>query len=118
MAIEFVCPACGGTLRVGDETAGRVIRCGGCMTALRVPAADADTGPAVPPNPYDNGRQYPPSDPAPARGRPVPAAANTASLPDAPPARPVAPPRRAPRPGRRPRAGTPVPPPPAPAPRW
>jgi predicted Zn finger-like uncharacterized protein len=37
MAIEFTCPACGATLRVGDEAAGRVVRCGGCMSMLRVP---------------------------------------------------------------------------------
>jgi hypothetical protein len=37
MAIEFGCPTCGGTLRVGDEAGGRVVRCGGCMTTVRVP---------------------------------------------------------------------------------
>ncbi len=37
MAIEFICPTCNGTLRVGDESAGRVIRCGACQTMLRVP---------------------------------------------------------------------------------
>lgn len=37
MAIEFVCPACHGALRVPDESAGQVMRCGNCMTALRVP---------------------------------------------------------------------------------
>ena len=37
MAIEIDCPTCGGTLRVGDEAAGRVVRCGGCMTTVRVP---------------------------------------------------------------------------------
>lgn len=65
MAIEFVCPACGGTLQVGDESAGRVIRCGGCLTALRVP--EADTRPA-PPNPYDVDR---PVQSLPARSTPV-----------------------------------------------
>lgn len=45
MPIEFACPVCGGTLQVSDETAGRVIRCGGCMTALRVPD-DAASVPA------------------------------------------------------------------------
>jgi hypothetical protein len=49
MAIEFVCPACGGTLQVGDEAAGRVIRCGGCMTALRVPVPDPSPRSAPPP---------------------------------------------------------------------
>jgi hypothetical protein len=60
MAIEFGCPACGGTLQVGDDAAGRVIRCGGCLTALRVPGADA----AV--NPYEVDRPVPPP-PPPAR---------------------------------------------------
>ncbi len=108
MAIEFVCPACGGTLRVGDETAGRVIRCGGCMTALRAPAADAETGPSAPPSPYDDGRQYTPSEPPPPRVRPAPSAR--------PEARPVASPRRRPDPdGDRPRERRSRRPPPPPA---
>jgi hypothetical protein len=45
MAIEFVCPTCNGTLRVADDAAGRVIRCGGCLSTLRVPAADPATAP-------------------------------------------------------------------------
>lgn len=88
MAIEFVCPSCGGTLQVGDESAGRIIRCGGCMTALRVPAADTanDPGPAAP-NPY-GGQSYPP--PPPRRSS---APTEVEPLPDDPPAvaRPVAP---------------------------
>ena len=44
MAIEFVCPTCNGTLRVDDGSAGRVIRCGSCLTTLRVP----DAAPAPP----------------------------------------------------------------------
>lgn len=51
MAIEFVCPSCGGTLRVGDETAGQVIRCGGCMSALRVPIPAPPAAPPPPPPP-------------------------------------------------------------------
>ena len=45
MAIEFVCPTCNGTLRVGDETAGRVVRCGACRTMLRVPGLARRTRP-------------------------------------------------------------------------
>ncbi len=45
MAIDFLCATCNGTLRVGDESAGRVIRCGACQTMLRVP------GVALPPPP-------------------------------------------------------------------
>jgi hypothetical protein len=62
MAIEFVCPACGGTLQVSDESAGRVVRCGGCMTMLRVPEA-APTDSSAPASPFE--RDNPP--PAPAR---------------------------------------------------
>lgn len=64
MAIEFACPSCGGTLQVGDESAGRVIRCGACMTALRVPAADAAA-----PDPYEVERPAP-LPPPPARPEP------------------------------------------------
>jgi len=39
MAIEFVCPSCHGALRVPEESAGQVMRCGNCLTALRVPSA-------------------------------------------------------------------------------
>src|SRR5688572_12657173 len=83
MAIEFVCPACGGTLQVGDESAGRVIRCGGCLSALRVPESDAAR--AAPPNPYEVDRPAPPPPPAPARPAP--------QNPE-PPAAPVEPRRR------------------------
>lgn len=54
MAIEFTCPACGGTLRV-TAAAGSVVRCGGCMSTLRVPegadstSADPDPQPSSPP---------------------------------------------------------------------
>jgi predicted Zn finger-like uncharacterized protein len=48
MAIEFSCPACGNTLRVEDEAAGRVVRCGGCLTTLRVPGAAAAAPPPAP----------------------------------------------------------------------
>lgn len=37
MAIEISCPSCGVTLRVEDDSAGQIIRCGGCMSTLRVP---------------------------------------------------------------------------------
>src|SRR5581483_5942703 len=52
MAIEFTCPACGATLRVADDAAGRLVRCGGCLSALRVPelpAAPPDTRRLAPP---------------------------------------------------------------------
>lgn len=43
MAFEFNCPACLGTLRVEDSAGGRLIRCGGCQTLLRVPDSGADS---------------------------------------------------------------------------
>lgn len=39
MAVEFHCPTCGGTLRAGDGPAGRLVRCGGCLSVLKVPNA-------------------------------------------------------------------------------
>ncbi|MBA4191206.1 MAG: hypothetical protein C0467_24765 [Planctomycetaceae bacterium] len=39
MAVEFNCPTCGGTLRAGDGPAGRLVRCGGCLSTLKVPDA-------------------------------------------------------------------------------
>ncbi len=57
MPIEFVCPTCNGTLRVEDDFAGRVIRCGSCQTMLRVPnepnAPDSLTQSVVPVAPPD-----------------------------------------------------------------
>lgn len=54
MAVEFTCPACEGTLRVGDGPAGRLVRCGGCMALLRVPKAPpfnpAETADDLPPD--------------------------------------------------------------------
>jgi len=44
MAITFVCPTCHGTHRVESESAGQLVRCGECRTALRVPG-----GPERPP---------------------------------------------------------------------
>ena len=55
MAIEFVCPVCQGTLRVSADTAGRVVRCGSCMTVLRVPtSAPAPPEPPQPAEPPDD----------------------------------------------------------------
>jgi hypothetical protein len=41
MAIEFTCPGCGSGLLVEDDSAGRMIRCGQCLTMLRVPETAA-----------------------------------------------------------------------------
>jgi hypothetical protein len=57
MALEFTCPACGGTLQVGDDAIGRVVRCGGCLTMLRVPETAARDFPEVPASPYGDAPQ-------------------------------------------------------------
>ncbi len=64
MAIEFVCPTCNSLLQVGDEAAGRVIRCGGCQTMLRVPEtgpapAGASAPPPAPTSPFETGSPSP-----------------------------------------------------------
>src|SRR5262245_4515399 len=111
MAIEFVCPACGGTLQVSDESAGRVVRCGGCMTMLRVPAsAEPDPG-AAPPSPFELPGSLPPSQTQPRERR---SSATSLSPPDRDSAeRPSS--RSAdssePRPARRRRRPLPPPPP-------
>ena len=45
MATAFVCPTCGGTLKAGDEAVGKVVRCGGCRSTLRVPGASEEGNP-------------------------------------------------------------------------
>jgi predicted Zn finger-like uncharacterized protein len=47
MAIELTCPTCAGRLRVGDEAAGRQIRCGRCQTVLSAP--EPPPAPPAPP---------------------------------------------------------------------
>jgi hypothetical protein len=64
MAIEFTCPACGGTLRVRDATVGRVVRCGGCLTMLRVPDVEPVPDSAAP-NPQPEPARQPAPVPAP-----------------------------------------------------
>ena len=39
MAIEFPCPACGQTLRVAEEYAGKTAKCPECQASMTVPAA-------------------------------------------------------------------------------
>src|SRR5258706_838258 len=45
--IQFECPACGGTLRVPDEKAGKSARCPKCREPIRAPLAK----PAAKPSP-------------------------------------------------------------------
>jgi len=63
MAIEFACPSCGGTLRVEDDAVGQVVRCGGCMTMLRVP--DTVPSPSPPPFPGAPDTPFPGAEPLP-----------------------------------------------------
>lgn len=57
MAIELECPACGTFLRVGDDAAGRAVRCGHCLATLEVPVPEAEPDeparaePVAPPRP-------------------------------------------------------------------
>jgi hypothetical protein len=81
MAIEFTCPACGGALRVRDAAVGRVVRCGGCMTLLRVPDA--------PPTPDPESTAFPGGEPEPARPAPPPAPESLFPDLGEPPPRPV-----------------------------
>jgi hypothetical protein len=82
MAIEFVCPSCNGTLQVGDDAAGRVIRCGGCMTMLRVPggAPPGGSAPQAPVSPFE---PLPSPPPSPSR-RSFDSPADVEPLPDEP----------------------------------
>lgn len=50
MAIEFNCPYCTATVRVGDEASGKIGRCPKCDTRVRVPTIPVGGAPApVPP---------------------------------------------------------------------
>lgn len=74
MAIVVTCPSCGATLRVDDDTAGKQVRCGRCMTVLRVPEPRTDPPPPPPADPplFEND-PFPDDDPAreePRRRRP------------------------------------------------
>jgi predicted Zn finger-like uncharacterized protein len=68
MAIEFTCPACGGALRVRDAAIGQVVRCGGCLTMLRVP----NTAAASPVPPRDEPEPPPRPNSSPAATGPEP----------------------------------------------
>lgn len=79
MAIEFTCPACGGTLRVDDDTVGQLVRCGGCMTMLRVPESTPPPSfPGSPSSPFPDARSEPDSSSPP----PVPRRAERSPAPD------------------------------------
>lgn len=54
MAIEFLCPACRGTLSMPDDSAGKLVRCGNCLATLRVP--DAPPAPVHEPPPRSRPR--------------------------------------------------------------
>jgi hypothetical protein len=66
MAIEFGCPVCGGTLHSEDDAVGQLVRCGGCLSMLRVP----DTAHAIPPIPNPTTSPFPGSTAAPSTDAP------------------------------------------------
>ena len=70
MAIEFGCPSCGGTLRVEDDAVGQVVRCGGCMTMLRVP----EKASSPPPFPDSTDNPFPGAEPLPSLRKRLPIA--------------------------------------------
>ena len=49
MAVEFKCQSCGRNLRVGDEFAGKQVRCPGCRQVVTVPTQQAPAAPPVRP---------------------------------------------------------------------
>ncbi len=75
MAIEVTCPSCASRLRVGDDAAGRQVRCGRCTTVLRVPGPRVDPPEPPPPPPpapaeeplFEQGDPYSDDDRRPAR---------------------------------------------------
>ena len=82
MAIEFTCPACGGTLRVRDAAVGRVVRCGGCLTMLRVP--DAEPVPDSQPPAFPGAEAESPRRPTPRPAAPAPSFPESADAPTQP----------------------------------
>jgi uncharacterized protein YxjI len=67
MPIQFKCgnPSCGKILRVKDELAGKVAKCPGCQTTIRIPEPAANA--AAAPAPAPRASAPPPMPPAPAR---------------------------------------------------
>ena len=61
MAFEVTCPACHGVLRVEETAAGGLVRCGSCLTVIRVPEAGGATSEPTPPPPV---AQRPPEEPS------------------------------------------------------
>lgn len=76
MAIEFLCPECKSGLRVGDDSAGKVVRCGSCMATVRVPVAEPRPTPSASDDPFARSRPdrraVEPVAPPPAAERPRP----------------------------------------------
>ena len=97
MAIEFTCPVCGETLRVDGASVGQVVRCGGCMTMLRVPDADGASSDARAssfpdaPSAFPGSEPPPPPPPPPRNPEPIPYA--TPEPPRTRPSDPDEPPR-------------------------
>ena len=74
MAIEFICPTCGKTLKLRDEAAGKRGRCPFCKGVVTVPSADSEEDELVeiiPPT-APKTEQRPPAPPPPAEARTTP----------------------------------------------
>ena len=76
MAIELTCPACGQTLKLKEEAAGKRGRCPKCQAVITVPAGSAaqsteDHGPRPEPAPPTPSSVTPPVPASPARPAPL-----------------------------------------------
>lgn len=80
MAIEFNCPYCTATVRVGDESSGKIGRCPKCDTRIRIPQIPGRVDPAPPPAPISESISLEPL--APPAVAPTPVPPETTTFPD------------------------------------
>jgi hypothetical protein len=72
MSIDFACPQCGQPLAVGDDQAGREIRCPNCRAGMTVPSVSHPPNAIqIPVSPAAGGRQVEPAWPTVLPGRPA-----------------------------------------------
>lgn len=83
MAIEFNCPYCTATVRVGDDASGKIGRCPKCDTRMRIPNISPAGTSSAAPSPQAIPRPQPPAETAPQSDSPFPDF--TASAPPANP---------------------------------
>ena len=80
MPINFGCPGCGKTLRVGDENAGKLARCPDCGAVATIPAASANGGIAPNPDIASNPSSFPAPQAQPEPPNPRPSSDSNPSL--------------------------------------